>query len=1228
MLEEDYLKNTFSSGGLNLRYSVDNFKDSRLKTLNEYSTQLIKELIIPKLTLSVNTSKKYSQLRQVYYSLILAQWFKSRFKDKPYKYSELIDKQDLTNFTSKTSWSKDTYFKEYQKSFKDGEYNFQEPVYTLQGKSIRSYFSGGEMLGPEILAATKGLGGVRAVPNNPDLAAVSVQPIASGDVDIQVNSGQEVQIVTSEHQPETTTVQVATQASNKDEDLGAQVANARYLQRLKRFLNVLRKNAEFNTKLKEFLQGKGYIKFNISPDADISDADILEFCLEFLREKGLVTTWIDGQGNEVNIIEDSQGILKSADKATQRLIQAIRTFAIDPQAGVKAINFCGTKGIWKIIGFKNELGSKWSRLRSVAQRRDLQHEQDEIRLRKLGLNWIRAHVLVENGLNNDRNQIALQLEAQLRDSERVIGEIERSALELISKKVSRIRQYLSKFALVLKQQKRAQSILDNLRMFINNKDQREILNKLRVQVSFADVSSAYINREYQIHLMARLADRLDDRELEAVLCHEIAHALNGDLADENRRVPVSEVPVSLFGGLTRATETAAHFSNLSQKKEREADALAISLLLKLRPNLDEAEAWAIFKSGLEKVRVFVEENPPELITEKKKNWGKTVPVISHPNDGDRIPDLQDKKRDASISHAEEKTGKMIEARLLWLNQKESSSTNKVYNYEMSSGEFRTFFSRKERVIFWLQDLLLSLKDVLAAMAGMRIPDMPHQNPEEIGASLGLSLGGSKFRVPTPKDYYENLDKELVRFIDKISVRPNGIVKYVNASLGLEFEYYVTHKGDYEKGGEVESRLSGGHGFAHYSRRMQKAVIIIDGDFFPEEFVEFIAIHEYGETLYFESQYHHIRASQLEFAAAKKLGKLEAYLDWIKHNYLVKVSNLNRLLVPEPGYIPEEAQSSQVYRDWRVQVKNSLEAEAARGLVKKYGWVAAVCGRVLLEGSVEYTDPLKQLRELFVSLRYRMREIGEVFISHPEVRLTQEQLELLIYAWRVSFESSDRDRLLDIIILAGTNNSDSLQFFIQAIKEGDIFLGKIKEDYMVLELRAHGVNISALEAAIVFSHTPSTPTDSLATENQIISSPLVSHNDESEAEKMGGIDFRFLPIVTQAIGNLSNGFILTEDVKLGLSSVNLDEEWSQIEKMAEAGITPSSERIKEYIQASCIKGNTRDKDIDKIVLCISKILRCDEDRCSKSDPVLMDILIVLESQRNPQELNKAFLGIIS
>ncbi|MFH0762938.1 MAG: phosphoribosyltransferase [Candidatus Omnitrophota bacterium] len=149
MLEEDYLKES-NGRGLNLPYRFD---DPRLKTLNEYSSQLIRELIIPKLTKEVNSSKRYASLRQVYYSLILAQWFKARFSQQSLRggrqkaadeaISPRINSLNLSGLTSKAPWLKTNCFQQYQKSFAEGEYNIKEPVYTPTGQVVRSYFSGG-----------------------------------------------------------------------------------------------------------------------------------------------------------------------------------------------------------------------------------------------------------------------------------------------------------------------------------------------------------------------------------------------------------------------------------------------------------------------------------------------------------------------------------------------------------------------------------------------------------------------------------------------------------------------------------------------------------------------------------------------------------------------------------------------------------------------------------------------------------------------------------------------------------------------------------------------------------------------------------------------------------------------------------------------------------------------------------------------------------------------------
>ena len=145
MLEQDYLKDS----------ATYNFTDPRLKALNEYSSQLIREQIIPKITKEVNSAKRYAALRQVYYSLILAQWFKEKFAGTQGQYAQLIDSRNLASLTSKEQWSKTTYFEAYQKSFKEGEYNLKEPTYTLSGQTIRSYFSGGIAVTTETITAAK-----------------------------------------------------------------------------------------------------------------------------------------------------------------------------------------------------------------------------------------------------------------------------------------------------------------------------------------------------------------------------------------------------------------------------------------------------------------------------------------------------------------------------------------------------------------------------------------------------------------------------------------------------------------------------------------------------------------------------------------------------------------------------------------------------------------------------------------------------------------------------------------------------------------------------------------------------------------------------------------------------------------------------------------------------------------------------------------------------------------
>ncbi|MDD5774643.1 MAG: hypothetical protein PHS64_01725, partial [Candidatus Omnitrophica bacterium] len=143
MLEQDHLKDAAG-------YSFD---DPRVKEINEYSSELVRQLIIPQLTREVNSSKRYAGLRQVFYSLVLSQWFKQRYANQHAAEAQegtasnvllqSIDSRDLSGLTSATAWSKESYFNRYVQSFQKGEYNKQETVNGPSGMTVRQYFSGG-----------------------------------------------------------------------------------------------------------------------------------------------------------------------------------------------------------------------------------------------------------------------------------------------------------------------------------------------------------------------------------------------------------------------------------------------------------------------------------------------------------------------------------------------------------------------------------------------------------------------------------------------------------------------------------------------------------------------------------------------------------------------------------------------------------------------------------------------------------------------------------------------------------------------------------------------------------------------------------------------------------------------------------------------------------------------------------------------------------------------------
>jgi len=114
---------------------------------------------------------------------------------------------------------------------------------------------------------------------------------------------------------------------------------------------------------------------------------------------------------------------------------------------------------------------------------------------------------------------------------------------------------------------------------------------------------------------------------------------------------------------------------------------------------------------------------------------------------------------------------------------------------------------------------------------------------------------------------------------------------------------------------------------------------------------------------------------------------------------------------------------------------------------------------------------------------------------------------------------------------------------------------------------------------------------------------------------GGIDFRALPITSQPA-------LINQRVNVNTISpiplAELNSEWIQIENMLAAGITPSSERIKEYLQSCCQKQDFS-QDIDKVLSCIADMLRLEEEQAISTDLSLKEILGLLESGKPANDM---------
>ena len=129
MLDRDYLAN--GSG-------------QKSVVSGQSSAQIVKDVVLPEIEKEINTGQNFAPLRQIYYSLILAKWYKQTVQNSLLK-DIYIDQNKVFGVDHVSEEVKHDIYHQYMAAYKKGVFNFiQEDYDALSQQTLpRKYFSGG-----------------------------------------------------------------------------------------------------------------------------------------------------------------------------------------------------------------------------------------------------------------------------------------------------------------------------------------------------------------------------------------------------------------------------------------------------------------------------------------------------------------------------------------------------------------------------------------------------------------------------------------------------------------------------------------------------------------------------------------------------------------------------------------------------------------------------------------------------------------------------------------------------------------------------------------------------------------------------------------------------------------------------------------------------------------------------------------------------------------------------
>ncbi len=142
MLEEDYLA---LSNNMNVKeLGTDQLQSGTVKKVNEVSSKIVREVILPEIEKEINQGKNFAMLRQVYNSILLATWYKQSLNEG-FLTKMYANQSKLGGIEVEDQKIKNKIYDQYIEAYQKGVYNYVKEDFdpAIRQNVPRNYFSGG-----------------------------------------------------------------------------------------------------------------------------------------------------------------------------------------------------------------------------------------------------------------------------------------------------------------------------------------------------------------------------------------------------------------------------------------------------------------------------------------------------------------------------------------------------------------------------------------------------------------------------------------------------------------------------------------------------------------------------------------------------------------------------------------------------------------------------------------------------------------------------------------------------------------------------------------------------------------------------------------------------------------------------------------------------------------------------------------------------------------------------